>query len=141
LPEIGALVDSVQDIYATGITYVDTPGLRGLDTDYLISLEETAAGAERRFKETDQFRRDLYFVPWNPADLMQFFTDRTDEGKKISRYALGAAYHNVRAFFGPDQAEQFLQGTQRLLQRSGESMTTENETQYFTPQNADPQLL
>lgn len=135
LSEIGKLTDSIKDIHATGITYVGTPGLRGTDANYLIVLEETAANIERTFKESDQFKKDLFFVEWNPETLAQFFIERTDKGDKISRYALGASFNNIRAVFGEDEASKYLGKVRTLLARTDESIAIGNKTAYFPLNN------
>lgn len=131
LSEIGKLVDSVRDITATGITYVGVPGLRGTDANYLITIDETAAAIERTFKESDQFKKDLFFVDWNPRSLATFFTERTDLGNTISRYALGAGFNNIRAVFGDAEAQEYLAAVSAILARSDENMVLGNRTEYF----------
>jgi hypothetical protein len=64
--EIGGLVKMYDRIQAVGITYVNTPGLRGLDSDYLVPLSETADNARKHFEESFQFEKELYVVDFEP---------------------------------------------------------------------------
>ena len=126
-PEIGYLVDTIDSIKAVGVVYVDTPGLRGTDSDYLIRLDETADNAQKRFEESSQFEKKLYVIDFEPKKLRDFIKVIYAEGKVMSRYALGCSYSIMKAEFGKTEADKHL----RTIKSIGATISTLNKTDYF----------
>lgn len=126
-PEIGSTTGSINSIEAIGLTYVNTQGLRGTDSDYLAYLDETAGNAQRQFKESYQFERQLFAVDFEPAKLLDFFAQVYSQGREMSKYALGCTYSVVRTHFGQKEGEKLLQ----LVRNQGITISTSNETGYF----------
>lgn len=127
-PEIGSLVDAVDSITALGITYVDTPGLRGTDTDYVAKIDVTADRAQQLFQETAQFQKQLFQADFEPDKIREFVKNITRQGKTMSRYALGCLYLATNAYFGEKEAEKFKRTITRNIK---ESISTKNTTGYF----------
>jgi hypothetical protein len=117
----------VKDINALGVVYVDTPALRGTDTDYLIKLDENAEKAAERFQESFQFDKQLHIVDFHPDKIVDFVKNIHSDGKKMSKYALGCEYLVMKSYFGEKEANKLLDTVRGL----GISMTTDNETDYF----------
>lgn len=128
-PEIGYLVDAICSIDATGITYVSTPGLRGLDFNYLVKIDETASNIEKRFKENWQFKKELFTVDFEPDRMIEFAKKIHSDDKVMSRYALGCMYQETKAFFEEKDADKLLK---TIREDIGVSMSTNNETDYFS---------
>lgn len=125
--EMGYLTHAVKDMDALGVVYVDTPGLRGLDTDYLIKLDESASKAAERFRESFQFDKQLHVVDFHPDKIIGFIKDIHGQGKKMSKYALGCEYLVMKSSFGEKEADKLLDAVRSL----GISISTKNETGYF----------
>lgn len=127
-PEIDYLVDSIDSISAVGIVYVNTPGLRGIDSDYLVRLDETADKAQKRFVENAQFQKELYTVDFEPAKIREFVTEIHRKGNVMSRYALGCAFAVMHSHFGHEEADKLLT---TIRQEANTTISTRNETNYF----------
>lgn len=125
--EMGYLTRAVKDIHALGVVYVNTPALRGTDTDYLIKLDETAEKAAERFQESFQFDKQLHVVDFNPNSVIDFVKKIHADGKKMSKYALGCEYLVMKSYFGEKEANRLLDTVRGL----GISISTDNETSYF----------
>jgi hypothetical protein len=125
--EMGHLTGAIKDMYALGVVYVNTPGLRGLDTDYFIKLDETAEKAAERFQESFQFDKQLHVVDFHPDKVIGFVKDIHAQGKKMSKYALGCEYLVMKTYFGEKEANRLLDAVRSL----GITMSTDNETGYF----------
>jgi hypothetical protein len=127
-PEIGDLTRAIGSITALGITYVNTPGLRGTDMDYLAELDATSESAQIAFQESAQFQKQLFSAQFEPEAIRKFVQEQTAQGKTISRYALGCLYLITDIYFGPREAQKFKETIQKELK---ESISTTNETNYF----------
>lgn len=124
--EIGYLVEAVDDIKAVGITYVDTPNLRGTDSDYVVKLAETYDNAKKRFKESLQFERELFIVDFEPKKIIEFIKE-ISKNKEMSKYALGCSYAVMKGFYGVEEANKILDTIKEL----GITIATTNKTDYF----------
>lgn len=127
-PEIGYLVDEVESINAIGVTYVDTPGLRGLDFNFIAHLDATAEQAQEQFKESWQFAKQLYVLDFSSDQMTEFVRAIHSQDKVMSRYALGCMYQEIKAYFGEKEAEKLMK---TIKEDVGVSMSTKNETEYF----------
>lgn len=125
--EIGYLVRAVDSISTVGVVYVDTPGLRGIDSDYLIRLDESSTNAQRRFRESSQFERELYVVDFEPDKMVDFIRNIYSQGKQMSKYALGCSYAIMKSYFGKKESKKFL----KTIQELGENISLFNKTDYF----------
>lgn len=125
--EIGYLVDAVDDIKAVGITYVDTPALRGTDSDYIVYLAETSDNAKKRFKESSQFERQLFVISFEPKKIIEFIKQISKE-KELSKYALGCSYAIMKTYYGQKEATKLLQTIKDL----GITISTSNKTNYLS---------
>jgi hypothetical protein len=129
--EMGHLTSAVKDITALGIVYVDTPGLRGTDTDYLIDLDESASKAQERFKESFQFDKELHVVDFEPSKICEYITNLYESGKKMSKYALGCQYLVFKSYFEPKEVEMY----KKTIQNLGITLSDHNQTNYFDDAN------
>ncbi len=126
-PETGELADTITDISAVGVTYVDTPGLRGTDSDYLVTLDVDADTAEDLFTPKEQFHDDLYTVDFSP-DAITTFIEETGRGEhSLSDYAKGCLYAEVNAFYDEAAATDVAE----TIQDTGTSCSTTDERGYL----------
>jgi hypothetical protein len=128
--EMGHLTSAVKDITALGVVYVDTPGLRGTDTDYLIDLDESASKAQERFMESFQFDKELHVVDFKPSKICEYITNLYESGKKMSKYALGCQYLVFKSYF-KDEVELY----KKTIQNLGITLSDHNQTNYFDAAN------
>lgn len=125
--EIGYLVDAVDNIKAVSITYVDTPNLRGTDSDYLVHLAETSDNAKKRFKESSQFEREIFDIDFEPKKIIGFINEVYKKKKEMSKYALGCSYAVMKAYYGIEESNKLL----KTIKDLGITISTLNETDYF----------
>ena len=133
-PEIGDLVQAIRNITAVGIVYVDTPALRGTDSDYVVELDETATNVQKKFEESYQFERRLHIVEFEPAKMCDFIKDVHQKGGVMSNYAMGCLYAETKAFFGAPEAEKILEAVRSV----GASIEAVNRTTYFEQKSVAP---
>lgn len=126
-PEVGYLVDAIDGINALGIVYVNTPGLRGTDSNYLVKVDERSSSIQKRFSESDQFKKEIMVVEFTPDALADFYKSVFAGGRQMSKYALGCSYNVVKAYFGDKEAEKILTSIRTV----GIKVSTKNETDYF----------
>ncbi len=126
-PEIGDLVQAISNITAVGVVYVDTPALRGTDSDYVVMLDETAANVQKRFEESYQFERKLHIVEFNPTKMCEFVKEVHQKGGVMSNYAMGCLYAETTAYFGAPETEKVLETVRSV----GVSIEPANKTAYF----------
>jgi len=126
-PEIGDIVDHIETIEAVGVTYVNRPGLRGLDSNFAFYLDISADKAKELFSESFQFTKKLYAVDFNPDSLAEFYTQIFREGKQMSPYALGCSVAIANANFGDEGSRQIMDAIESV----GLTVSRGNETTYF----------
>jgi hypothetical protein len=125
VPEIGELVDSIVSIEALGITYVNRPGLRGTDVDFLIRLDEPSWKVKEKFESNAQFKNELYVVDFDPVEIRKFIWSVFDSGKEMSPYALGCEYLVNESEFG--EGDKYI----KSLNRMGINIAKGNFMKYF----------
>jgi len=107
-PEIGKLIEYIDSISSLGITYVNTPALRGTDLDFLVRFRIKSGEFKEKFQQTNQFDRELYAVDFSPEKITNFLREIKFNGKEISKYALGALYLEIYSYHGKESAKRFL---------------------------------
>lgn len=127
-PEIGDLVQAIRNITAVGVVYVDTPALRGTDSDYVVELDETAENVQKKFEASYQFERKLHIVEFEPSKIKDFIQDVHRKGGVMSNYAMGCMFAEVEAFFGKPEADKVLE----TIRSIGVSAEAANKTTYFS---------
>jgi hypothetical protein len=126
--EIGYLVNAFDAIKAVGLVYVGQVSLRGLDSDYVIELDETSWNMQKRFSESAQFEKEIFAVDFEPRKIKGFFKEMHSKGRQISNYALGCSYAIFKGYFGEDEANKLLK---TIREEIGITISTSNETDYL----------
>ncbi len=127
-PEIGEMAEGIVEAHALGVTYVDTAGLRGTDTDFLVKVDETAKNIQTLFRESSQFEKELHIVDFNPHAIANFMVNIHENGGAMSKYAIGCEFLVAKHFFGEKDANKYLT---RINEDLGIKISTNNQTDYL----------
>lgn len=131
-PELGEdIVDNISSMNAVGITFVNTPGLRGTDTDYVVDVDLSTQEVEDRFDPDEQFYDELLTVEFKPESMAKFITEHHGDGTEVSKYAAGCMYAEACAYKDEESAKVIAEA---IRTEYDTEFSTENTTDYFKDQ-------